>query len=78
MEPRPKIKLTLSAFDHSVEQAAKIILLALWGLTVYAFLNLPQTIPVHFNAAGKPDNYGNKLTLLIFTSTCHNYLFWYN
>ncbi len=37
----------------------------MWGLTLYAFLKLPATIPTHFNAAGQADDHGNKLTLLI-------------
>ena len=65
MEARPKIKLNLSQLDHRLELAAKIFLVVLWGLTVYTFFKLPATIPVHFNASGQADSYGNKLTLLI-------------
>jgi uncharacterized membrane protein len=37
----------------------------MWALTIYTFIKLPTTIPIHFNASGQADNYGNKLTLLI-------------
>ena len=64
METRPKIKLNLSQLDHRLELAAKIFLVVMWGLTVFTFLKLPATIPVHFSASGQADSYGNKLTLL--------------
>ena len=65
METRPKIKLILSEFDKNLVLTSKIFVIVMWGLTLYTFLKLPSTIPIHFNASGHPDNYGNKLTLLI-------------
>ena len=65
METRPKIKLTLSPLDNKLELTSKIFLVIMWGLTIYTFLKLPTTIPIHFNASGQADNYGNKMTLLI-------------
>ena len=65
MGTRPQIKLTLSPFDNTLEWTSKIFLAIMWGLTLYAFLKLPATIPTHFNAAGQADDHGNKLTLLI-------------
>lgn len=64
MEARPKIKLNLSQLDHRLELAAKVFLVVMWCLTIYTFLKLPEIIPVHFNASGQADSYGNKLTLL--------------
>ena len=65
METRPKIKLILSTLDKNLELTSKIFLVVMWGLTFYTFLKLPTTIPIHFNASGQADNYGNKLTLFI-------------
>ena len=65
METRIKLKLTHSPLDKKLELASKIVLIVMWGLTLFAFLKLPATIPTHFNASGQPDDYGNKLTLLI-------------
>ncbi|HMU10006.1 MAG TPA: DUF1648 domain-containing protein [Ferruginibacter sp.] len=65
METSPKIKLPLSSLDNKLELTSKIFLVVMWGLTLYTFLNLPITIPTHFNASGQADGYGNKLTLLI-------------
>ena len=65
METRPKIKLTPTPLDNKLEQTGKIFLVIMWALTIYTFLKLPMTIPIHFNASGQADNHGNKLTLLI-------------
>lgn len=65
MEIRPKIKINLSPLDNKLELTTKIFLVVMWGLTIYTFLKLPKTIPIHFNASGQADDYGNKLTLLI-------------
>lgn len=64
MDTRPKIKLTLSPLDNAFELTGKIFLVVMWGLTVYTFFKLPTTIPIHFNASGRADGYGNKITLL--------------
>ncbi len=65
METRPKIKLTLSSLDNKLESAGKIFLIILWALTLFVFLKLPATIPIHFNASGQADNYGSRMTILI-------------
>jgi uncharacterized membrane protein len=64
METKPKIKLILSPLDHKLEWVGKIGLAIMWFLAAYAFFELPDTIPIHFNVSGKADSYGNKLTLL--------------
>jgi len=65
MQARPKIKLNLSPLDKALEMTSKVFLVVMWGLTLYAFLKLPTTIPTHFNASGQANSYGNKVTLLI-------------
>ncbi|MEO5942802.1 MAG: DUF1648 domain-containing protein [Ferruginibacter sp.] len=65
METRPKIKLALSKLDNNVELTSKIFLVVMWSLTLYTFLKLPTTVPIHFNGTGQADRYGNKMTLLI-------------
>ena len=65
MEARPRLKLTLSPLDKTLEVASKIFLFVIWCLTVYTFFKMPATIPTHFNALGKPDGYGSKMTILI-------------
>ena len=65
METRPKIALTFSLLDNTLELTSKIFLVVLWGLTLYTFIKLPGIIPAHFNASGQVDSYGNKMTLLV-------------
>lgn len=65
MNEKPKIKLTLNPFDKKIETAAFVLLIVLWGITLFAYINLPQIIPIHFNAVGKPDHFGSKLTLFV-------------
>jgi uncharacterized membrane protein len=36
------------------------LLLLLWGISIYSYFNLPDTIPVHFNERGEADGYGGK------------------
>ena len=68
MGARPKIKLQLSPFDRSLEKCGLIGLVILWVVTILAYLHLPDIIPIHFNASGKSNNYGSKITL-IFLAT---------
>ncbi|MEJ7625897.1 MAG: DUF1648 domain-containing protein [Ferruginibacter sp.] len=65
MDLRPKIKNNLTKTDKLLEIIGKILLCLMWGITIYVFVNLPEIIPVHFNAAGNANRYGNKITLLI-------------
>jgi uncharacterized membrane protein len=65
MENRPKINISLSTLDKILESIGKLLIIIIWGLTLYTFLKLPTIIPTHFNASGEPDGHGNKLTILI-------------
>ncbi|MBZ5855513.1 DUF1648 domain-containing protein [Flavihumibacter profundi] len=65
MENRPKIKLNLSNLDNILELTSKVLLVVLWALTLFTYVKLPETIPIHFNASGKADNFGSKATLLL-------------
>ena len=65
MEERPRIVLPLSRFDKTLEVAGIVLLMILWAGTLYAFNTLPGTIPIHFGLTGKPDAYGEKISLVI-------------
>jgi uncharacterized membrane protein len=71
METRPKINVSLSLLDKILESTGKLLIIIIWGLTLFVIFKLPAVIPTHFNALGQPDDYGNKLTILIlpFIST---------
>lgn len=57
---RPKINIELTPIDWIVEVVNVCLLLLLIGLPLYYLPDLPDKIPVHFNAAGEPDRFGGK------------------
>jgi uncharacterized membrane protein len=64
MEERPKIKLELTTADKTFEIVGWLLIVAVWGLTIINYSNLPDTIPTHYNGAGQADGFGGKLTIL--------------
>ena len=64
MNNRPKIKLALTNSDRLIEFVGWTVLMGVWILTLCNYTALPETIPIHFNAAGKVDGVGNKWNLL--------------
>ncbi|WP_421976029.1 DUF1648 domain-containing protein [Roseivirga seohaensis] len=61
---RPKLRLKLSGLDVAMELFGWLILIGLWVIVFINFQDLPETIPIHFNAAGKADGFGNKWNML--------------
>ena len=61
---RPKITLIPTNADKLVELLGWLILLALWTLTITNYSSLPDTIPIHFNATGQADGFGNKVSII--------------
>lgn len=57
---RPKLKLLLTTTDKALEIIGLCTLLALWTLVILNYTKLPDTIPIHYNASGEIDGYGNK------------------
>ena len=45
---------------------ATALFFLLWVFTLYSYFNSPDTVPSHFNAAGKPDGYSGKSAGLWF------------
>lgn len=65
MEKRPKITIELNNADRIVEWLSWTLLIGIWVFASYGYLNLPEIIPVHFDAYGKPDDYGNKWSIFL-------------
>jgi uncharacterized membrane protein len=63
METRSNIKPEPSTADKLIEIAGWFLLLMIWLITIFAYKNLPGTIPTHFNIAGEADNYGASSTI---------------
>ena len=63
MKPRPKLKIELSGSDRILETAGWILIAAMWSMTTMQFSSLPNSIPIHFDASGKADAFGNRSTI---------------
>jgi len=64
MYERPKIKLELTPIDIVLEILGWTSILAIWVLTITNYSSLPDTIPIHWNGAGKADGFGGKAYIL--------------
>lgn len=64
MESRPKIKLVLTKWDRVFESLCLTLLLILWIITLTSYAQLPEIIPIHYNALGKADGFGSKTSIL--------------
>lgn len=47
-------------FYKILKTGSWLLLPALWALAVWAYFNLPEIIPTHFNARGQADVHGSK------------------
>ena len=43
-----------------IKKSSLILLIILWGFTAVHYQDLPDSIPIHFNALGEPDKFGNR------------------
>jgi uncharacterized membrane protein len=64
-EPRPRIKLKLTSHDYVIEFIGLSFLIILIAIPILYYNQLPDRIPIHFNAAGNPDGFGEKPSLFI-------------
>jgi uncharacterized membrane protein len=65
MEKRPRLQLSQTVTDKNLEMIGLLLLVSLWGLAVYYYIQLPGTIPTHFDFFGKANATGKKETLFI-------------
>ena len=49
-----------STFDWLLEALACFLFLATVGIVATNWSSLPATVPIHFNALGNPDRFGDK------------------
>jgi uncharacterized membrane protein len=75
VETRPKVKKPLSPLDKKLEFAAYILLFVLWIQFIITYYDLPDTIPVHYNSSGVPDDFGKK-TMILVLPIIGTILFW--
>ncbi len=62
----------LDVEEKPLSKSAKLLslltifgIVLLWAIGIYAYVNLPNVIPTHFAANGKPNAYGSKNVFLI-------------
>lgn len=57
---RPLHRIDMQPFDWILEGLTIVALVSFFGILLYQYRLLPDTIPTHFNSSGKPDDYGRK------------------
>lgn len=65
MNSRPKIKVPLTKTDQFIENFSFVLLIFIWVFTIVSYVKLPDIVPIHFDASGRPNGFGNKWTLFI-------------
>jgi len=60
---RPRINIPLQSYDYALEILAASGFLALIGLPLFHYGQLPEQIPTHFGPDGMPDKFGPKISL---------------
>ena len=65
MNKRPRIKLQLKQTDKILEVVGWVSVFGIWALPLINYFDLPEIIPIHFNGAGKADEFGNKTHIFI-------------
>jgi uncharacterized membrane protein len=60
---RPQIKVPFETVDVIVDGISITLLILMWCYCIINYMELPETIPTHFNAVGEPDSYGSKQTI---------------
>jgi uncharacterized membrane protein len=57
---RPKISVPFETIDIIIEFISITIILLMWIHLFMKYNSLPDTVPIHLNAAGKPDDFSGK------------------
>ncbi len=67
-EDRPRIKIEPTALDKILEATSLVLLVLIWVTVIFNYESLPLKIPMHFNAAGEVNDYGNKQMIWLLPS----------
>jgi uncharacterized membrane protein len=65
MEERPLIIIKPTLTDIILEMFGWLAMIALWGFAISNYSDLPLRVPVHFDAYGHVNGYGNKTSIYI-------------
>lgn len=61
---KPRIRPEITWTDRLLDGLVVALLIGLWAYALGAFRHLPPSIAVHFDAMGRPDGYGRKISIL--------------
>jgi uncharacterized membrane protein len=62
---QPKIELPRDSTNTLIRIATLVVVIGMFLLAAFSYADLPDKIPVHFNAKGEADGYGPKSTIWI-------------
>lgn len=62
---RPRIKVKKNNFDRLVELLTVVAVLAGFAFPAFYYPELPEQVPMHFNASGTPDRMGSRSSIWI-------------
>lgn len=62
---KPRIQPEITWVDRLLDSLGVVLLIGLWAYALGAFMHLPPTIALHFDAMGRPDGYGGKISVLL-------------
>lgn len=62
---RPKLKLPMSRLEIVLIIISIIAIFITWVYLIVSYDKLPETIVTHFGAAGKPDGWGNRSSIIM-------------
>jgi len=62
-QKKPRIDVPLTPFDLWMDRFSFFIFFAIWTYVVLNYSNIPETIPLHFDAQGNADHFGSKQSI---------------
>lgn len=65
---QPKLNIQPSTTQRIFDFLSVILVGFYTGYAALSYSNLPDKIPIHFNAKGLPDSYGSKTTMLLLVA----------
>ncbi|WP_060679023.1 DUF1648 domain-containing protein [Virgibacillus halodenitrificans] len=65
MKNHPKVDFTVSKWNAVLNLLSLFFIICSFIYVFTIYKELPDQIPIHFNAAGDPDNWGSKATIIL-------------
>lgn len=65
MEKQFRVKYPLRVLDYVIELITLLSILSTFIILAIGWKNIPETVPIHFNAMGIADGFASKNTLII-------------